>query len=60
MCQLVSVLIHLAVYHANNGADNPGQTEGAPAHVQVVGKPMMDEELIEIMKVVEEVLKASS
>ena len=28
-----------------------------PAHVQVVGKPMMDEELLEIMGVVEGVLK---
>jgi amidase len=28
-----------------------------PAHVQVVGKPLMDEELLEIMKIVEGVLK---
>jgi amidase len=28
-----------------------------PTHVQVMGKPMMDEELIEVMKVVESVLK---
>jgi amidase len=28
-----------------------------PAHVQIVGKPLMDEELLEIMKVVEDVLK---
>jgi len=28
-----------------------------PAHVQIVGKPLMDEELLEIMKVVEGVLK---
>jgi amidase len=27
-----------------------------PTHVQIVGKPMMDEELVEIMKVVEGVL----
>jgi amidase len=28
-----------------------------PTHVQVVGKPMMDEELLGIMKVVEAVVK---
>lgn len=27
--------------------------EGAPAHVQVMGRPMKDEELIEVLKVVE-------
>jgi amidase len=31
-----------------------------PTHVQVMGKPMMDEELIEVMKVVEGVWKAGS
>jgi amidase len=31
-----------------------------PTHVQVMGKPMMDEELIEVMKVVEGVLKDGS
>jgi amidase len=31
-----------------------------PAHVQIVGKPLMDEELLEIMKVVEETLKKSA
>lgn len=30
-----------------------------PAHVQIVGKPLMDEELLEIMKVVERVLKSA-
>ncbi|PVH99403.1 amidase [Periconia macrospinosa] len=30
--------------------------EGMPAHVQVMGKPMQDEELMEILKVVEEIL----
>jgi amidase len=28
-----------------------------PTHVQIVGKPMMDEELLEVMKVVEKVSK---
>jgi hypothetical protein len=37
--------------------DDPETCEGLPAHVQIVGKPMMDEELIEIMKVVEQILK---
>ncbi|KAH7392809.1 amidase signature domain-containing protein [Pyrenochaeta sp. MPI-SDFR-AT-0127] len=36
---------------------NPESTEGVPGHVQITGKPMMDEELIEIMKVVEGILK---
>jgi amidase len=31
-----------------------------PTHVQVVGKPMMDEELLGIMKVVEDVVKESA
>ncbi|KAH8716848.1 amidase signature domain-containing protein [Phaeosphaeriaceae sp. PMI808] len=33
-------------------------TEGAPTHVQVVGKPMMDEELLDIMGIVEGVMKS--
>jgi amidase len=28
-----------------------------PTHVQIMGKPMMDEELIEIMKIIESVMK---
>ncbi|KAL6705373.1 hypothetical protein ACN47E_007022 [Coniothyrium glycines] len=39
---------------------NPDVGEGMPAHVQVIGKPLMDEELLEIMKVVESVLKEVS
>jgi amidase len=31
-----------------------------PTHVQVVGMPMMDEELLGIMKVVEDVVKESA
>lgn len=41
-------------------ADDPELSEGMPTHVQVVGKPMMDEELLEIMKVVESVAKEAS
>lgn len=37
--------------------DDADAFEGAPAHLQITGKPMMDEELLEVMKVVEEVLK---
>jgi Asp-tRNA(Asn)/Glu-tRNA(Gln) amidotransferase A subunit family amidase len=37
--------------------DDADECEGLPTHVQVVGKSMMDEELVEIMKVVEGVLK---
>jgi Asp-tRNA(Asn)/Glu-tRNA(Gln) amidotransferase A subunit family amidase len=36
----------------------PETAEGMPAHVQVMGKPLMDEELLEIMKVVESVIKS--
>ncbi|KAG9194975.1 amidase [Alternaria panax] len=42
------------VYEPPYDAD---ECEGLPTHVQVVGKSMMDEELVEIMKVVESVLK---
>jgi len=40
--------------------DDPEMCEGMPTHVQVVGKPMMDEELVEVMKVVESVVKGAS
>lgn len=30
-----------------------------PAHIQVLGKPLMDEELLEIMKTVESVLRSA-
>ncbi|KAF1943338.1 amidase [Clathrospora elynae] len=40
-------------------AYEPEACEGVPAHVQIVGKPMMDEELVEVMKVVERILKES-
>ncbi|RAR13479.1 acetamidase [Stemphylium lycopersici] len=38
-------------------AYEPEECEGLPTHVQIVGKSMMDEELVEVMKVVESVLK---
>lgn len=37
--------------------DNPQAVEGAPAHIQLLGKPLMDEELLGVMSVVEGVLK---
>jgi amidase len=40
--------------------DDPEICEGMPTHVQIVGKPMMDEELVEAMKVVESVVKSSA
>ena len=40
--------------------DDPEVCEGMPTHVQIVGKPMMDEELVEVMKVVESVVKSSA
>jgi amidase len=42
---------------ANELVDEPEICEGLPTHVQIMGKPMMDEELIEIMKVVEGVVQ---
>ncbi|KAH4214045.1 hypothetical protein HBI95_002790 [Parastagonospora nodorum] len=41
-------------------AYDPEVCEGMPTHVQIVGKPMMDEELVEVMKVVESVVKSSA
>ncbi|KAF2854988.1 amidase [Plenodomus tracheiphilus IPT5] len=38
----------------------PDAVEGAPAHVQIIGKPMMDEELLQIIKVVGKILNGSS
>lgn len=37
--------------------DDASDCEGLPTHVQVMGKSMMDEELVEIMKIVEGVLR---
>lgn len=37
-------------------ADEADKVEGMPAAVQIMGKPMKDEELVEVMKVVESVL----
>jgi amidase len=37
--------------------DDANECEGLPTHVQVVGKSMMDEELVEVMKIVEGVLR---
>ncbi|KAF2031623.1 amidase [Setomelanomma holmii] len=37
-------------------AYEPDEVEGLPCHVQILGKPMEDEELLQIMKVVEETL----
>ncbi|KAF1926613.1 amidase signature enzyme [Didymella exigua CBS 183.55] len=39
---------------------DPEAAEGMPAHVQIVGKPFMDKELLGIMKVVEIVLEKSA
>lgn len=58
MSRLVGYVEHLGDRHALTlGVDNADAVEGAPAHVQITGKPMMDEELLEIMKVVEGILK---
>jgi amidase len=42
------------------GLDEPNVCEGMPTQIQIMGKPMMDEELIEIMKVVESVVKGTT
>ncbi|KAJ4983362.1 amidase [Stagonosporopsis vannaccii] len=41
-------------------AYDPEAVQGMPAHIQIVGKPLMDEELLEIMETVEGVLKIAS
>jgi amidase len=50
-------LVSVWVRGANEVLDEPDVCVGMPTHVQIMGKPMMDEELIEIMKVVESVVK---
>jgi Asp-tRNA(Asn)/Glu-tRNA(Gln) amidotransferase A subunit family amidase len=45
---------------ANELKDNAEVVEGAPGAVQIMGRPMRDEELIEIMKVVEIVLEKAT
>jgi amidase len=35
----------------------PEAFEGAPAAIQIMGKPMLDEELIEMLKSVEKILE---
>jgi amidase len=37
--------------------DDADDCDGLPTHVQVVGKSMMDEELVEVMKIVEGALR---
>ncbi|KAH6642502.1 amidase signature domain-containing protein [Boeremia exigua] len=39
---------------------DPEVSEGMPAHIQIVGKPLMDEELLDVMKTVEAVLSDTS
>jgi Asp-tRNA(Asn)/Glu-tRNA(Gln) amidotransferase A subunit family amidase len=36
--------------------DSPKEVEGAPSAVQLIGRPMKDEELLKIMNVVDHVL----
>lgn len=45
---------------ANISLDNPEAVEGAPGAIQIMGKPMKDEELIEVMKTVECILNERS
>jgi amidase len=36
--------------------DDPAECEGMPTHVQIMGMPMMDEELLQIMHLIDELL----
>jgi amidase len=40
--------------------DHADAVEGAPCGIQVVGKPMKDEETLKIMQIVTDVLKATT
>lgn len=53
-CKLL--LVRSTLLDVNREPDNPKAVEGAPGAVQVMGRPMRDEELIEILKIVEDVL----
>lgn len=45
---------------ADRLADDADAVEGAPCGIQVVGKPMRDEELMKVLKVIEDVLKPTT
>lgn len=45
---------------ADRVADDVDAVEGAPCGIQVVGKPMRDEELMTVLKVIEDVLKPTT
>ncbi|KAL5536849.1 hypothetical protein ACEPAF_672 [Sanghuangporus sanghuang] len=51
-----SQLLENGLYHAKNAAYNPEQMAGLPVAVQVVGKSLGDEKVIEMMKIVDEAL----
>lgn len=51
-----SRLLEHDLYHAKNAPYNPEQMAGLPVAVQVVGKSSEDEKVIEMMKIVDEVL----
>jgi amidase len=52
-CKLIPVVHKTSL---TMGVDQAEVVEGMPTHVQVMGKPMQDEELMEILKVVESTL----
>lgn len=39
-------------------ADLPDAVEGAPSGIQIIGRPMKDEELLKIMAIVDGILHA--
>ena len=38
--------------------DNPDDIEGAPSGIQIIGRPMRDEELVHTMDIVEKALRS--
>ena len=59
---LVSDMLNMKLKYPplTSSTDDANAIEGAPSGIQVIGKPMKDEELIHIMAIVAEVLKAKS
>jgi Asp-tRNA(Asn)/Glu-tRNA(Gln) amidotransferase A subunit family amidase len=45
---------------AHTVVDKPEEVEGAPGHIQIMGKAMRDEELMEVMKAVEDLLRSNA
>jgi Asp-tRNA(Asn)/Glu-tRNA(Gln) amidotransferase A subunit family amidase len=59
MSRLVSNIINVKLKFSplTSRTDDADAIEGAPSGIQVVGRPMRDEELVQIMGVITEILK---